>query len=145
MGHPDGAHTHGSGGGGFGDILTVAGVILILAAVAGPVTAAVGALVHVLLITAALLLGLAGVALVGFIAWRVHRYRHPDGARDTALPPGAARAAQPLPQPRRAAAGQAPAIEQHIHHHWHGVTPEDVAAIIRRQETPARSAIEDGK
>jgi hypothetical protein len=134
MGHPDGAHTHGSGGSGLGNILALAGVILILAAVAGPVTAAVGALVHMLLIAAAVLLGLAGVALAGFIAWRVHRYRHPGAARATALPPGAARAAQPLPPQERR-----PAIErlQEVHLHLHGVSAEDIAAILaRRQDGP---------
>jgi hypothetical protein len=93
MGHPDGAHTHGSGGSGLGDILAIAGVILILAAVAGPVAAAAVSLLHVLLIAAAVCLGLAGVALAGFIAWRLYRWRHPGAARATALPPGVARAA----------------------------------------------------
>jgi hypothetical protein len=28
---------------------------------------------------------------------------------------------------------QRPAIEQHVHHHWHGISPEDVAEIIEQQ------------
>jgi hypothetical protein len=132
MGHPDGAHTHGSGGG-FGDILAVAGVILLLAAVAGPVTAAVGALVHVLLIAAAVLLGLAGVALVGFIAWRLYRWRHPGAGRATALPPGVARAAQPLPPQERRAIGP----PREVHLHLHGVSAEDVAAALKAARNEA--------
>jgi hypothetical protein len=58
----------------------------------------------------------------------VHRFRHPGAARAVALPPGPARAAQPLPPQQRRA------IEQpgQLHLHFHGVTAEDVAAIIER-------------
>jgi hypothetical protein len=38
MGHPDGAHTHGSGGGGLGELL----VILLAVALLGPAVAAAG-------------------------------------------------------------------------------------------------------
>lgn len=49
MGHPDGAHTHGSGGSGLGEVI----VILLAVALLGPaVAAAVAELVHVLLIMA---------------------------------------------------------------------------------------------
>jgi hypothetical protein len=43
MGHPDGAHTHGSGGSGLGELL----VILLGVALLGPAAAAVAELVHV--------------------------------------------------------------------------------------------------
>ena len=77
---------------------------------AGPVAAAVAELVHILLIIAAVLLGLAFVALVGFVAYRLrHRRNLPGAAR--AIPP--ARAAQPLPMPRPAI-GHAP--EVHVQH-----------------------------
>jgi hypothetical protein len=123
--------TTGGGGSGFGDILAVVGVILLLAVAAGPVVAAVGELVHILLIAVAVIGGLAAVGLVAFIAYRVrHRRSLPAAAR--VLPsPVQARAAQALPEPQRRAIGQP---EVHIHHHWHGVDVEDVAAIIRHQQ-----------
>ena len=90
------------------------------------------ALVNALLIALAVIAGLAAVALVVFIAWRVHRWRQPGAARAAALPLGRAQAAQPLPLPLP----QAPAIEQwpEVHLHFHGVTPDEVAAIIRREQ-----------
>ena len=97
-----------------------------MVAIARPVAAAVAELVHILLIIAAVLLGLAFVALVGFVAYRLrHRRNLPGAAR--AIPP--ARAAQPLPMPRPAIGH---AREVHVHHHWHGVSAEDVAAILDR-------------
>jgi hypothetical protein len=116
MGIPDGAHTHG--GFGLGDLLAGAGVLLIVAAVAGPVAAAVGALVHLLLVVAGILLAVAAGGLVAYVLyWR----RHPRP-----VPQWEVTARQLPPQPR--------AIEQHVHHHWHGVTAEQVAAILRHQE-----------
>jgi hypothetical protein len=133
MGHPDGAHTHGSGGlGGLGAaLLVILGAALFIKA-APVVLGAAAELLHLVLIVAAVILGLAGVALAGFIAWRVHRYRHEGAARATALPPGSARAAQALQEPQRDALPPA-AGQVHIHHHWHGVIAEDVAAIFARQ------------
>ena len=65
MGIPDGAHTHSSGGGGLGTaILVIVGAALAVK-LAGPVLAAVGELVHVLVIAAAVCLGLAGAGLCG--------------------------------------------------------------------------------
>jgi hypothetical protein len=77
------------------------------------------------------MLGAAGMA--GLLAFRVRR-RLEDAAR--AGPPNlgavsplhrTARAAQPLLEPR-------PAIEapRQVHIHLHGVTPEDVAELVRR-------------
>ena len=85
-----------------------------------------------MLIALAVIGGLAAVTLVAYIAWRVHRSRHPGAARTEALPPGAARAAQPLPPPQQPALPSADG-QVHIHHHWHGVTAEDVAAIIEHR------------
>ena len=110
-----------------------------MVAIARPVAAAaaVAELVHTLLIIAAVLLGLAFVALVGFVAYRLrHRRNLPGAAR--AIPP--ARAAQPLPEPRTAL-GQAP--EVHVHHHWHGVDAEDVAAILRGDGDIVRPSIKE--
>jgi hypothetical protein len=44
---------------------------------------------------------------------------------------GVTRAAQPLPEPRPAI-GRAPKV----HLHLHGITPEDVAAILRARDQP---------
>jgi hypothetical protein len=84
------------------------------------------------------------------LAWRWRRPRL-DAARTA--PPAFAeakvvRAAPPPLQERQAAEltatpGRKPPSGLHLH--FHGVTAEDVAAIIRPQETPARPAIEDDK
>jgi hypothetical protein len=105
-------------------------IVLGAAAIAGPVLAAVGELVHILLIAVAVIGGLAAVGLVAFIAYRI---RHRDTNADRAvyrITPAEPRPARALPQTPRAI-GQ-PAV--HIHHHWHGVDAEDVAAIIRHQQ-----------
>jgi hypothetical protein len=83
---PDGAHTHGSGGSGLGTaVLVVVGAALAVK-LAGPVLGAVGALVHVLLIAAAIILGVGAVGLLAFVAYRV---RH-GGSRRTGQGPGGA-------------------------------------------------------
>jgi len=137
MGHPDGAHTHGGGGSGLGGVF----VILLAVALLGPaVAAAVAELVHVLLITAAVIVSAGAAGLVGLLAWQLRRTRV-DAAR--AMPPRTlARAAQPLPEPRRALpqarrASELPAASQHeplggLHLHFHGVDAEDVAALLNR-------------
>jgi hypothetical protein len=74
------------------------------------------------------LAGVAGAVLVGLCAWRLHRWRHRGAAHTIALPPGVARAARPLPP------AQQRTIEHlgELHLHLHGITAEDVAAIIER-------------
>ena len=101
---------------------------------AGPVVAAVAELVHVLVIVAAILLGVAGAGLVAFITWRWHRYRHPGAARAVAPRPSAARAVQPPPEPR-AALERVP----EFHLHLHGVAAEGIAAILRKRQLPGHS------
>jgi hypothetical protein len=120
-------------GGGLGDTVDAIVVVLVVVAVAGPVLGAVAAavaeLVHVLLIAAAVIVGVGAAGLGGLLAWRWRRTR-PDAARAMPpLSPRVARAAQPLPAPP-------PAIERapEIHLHLHGVNAEDVAAIIARHE-----------
>jgi hypothetical protein len=131
---PDGAHTHGSGGGGFGTALLVLAGAALAVKLAAPVAEAVGELVHVLLVLVAVVAGTAGACLLGFCAWRLYRWRQPGAARVTALSPGVARAAQPLSAPQRSAAALPPADgPQEIHLHLHGVSAEDVAAILARQ------------
>jgi hypothetical protein len=135
--------TDGGGGGGLGvAVLVLLGAALAVK-LAGPVVAAVAELVQVLLITAVVILGLAAVALVAFVAYRVRLGRPKSAARVIASPPGMARAARPLPapQPTRALPEPQPAIERapevHVHHHWHSVSAEDVEAILARRETQA--------
>jgi hypothetical protein len=125
MGHPDGAQTHGSGGSGAGTAVLVVLAAALAVKLAGPVLAAVAELLHVFLIMAGVVVGLGAVGLVGLLTWRWRRWQK-DAAR--AMPPYAprmARAAQPLPEPP-------PAIEQHVH--FHGLSAEDVAAILNRQK-----------
>ena len=133
MGHSDGAHTHGSGGG-LGEVL----VILLAVALLGPaVAAAVAELIHVLLIAAGVIAGVGAASLAGLLAWRWRSRK--DAAR--AMPPRTlvARAAPPLPQARRTA--ELPAAPQReppggLHLHFHGLDAEDVAAILNRQDDP---------
>jgi hypothetical protein len=74
MGIPDGAHTHGSGGSGLGTaVLMLVGAALAVKVV-GPVVAAVGELVHVLLVVVAVLAGAGAAGVVGAVLWR---WRHP--------------------------------------------------------------------
>jgi hypothetical protein len=124
MGHPDGAHTHGSGSGG-GTIVLVVLATVFAAAVARPVVHAAVMVVHMVLILAVVILGLCFGGLVSLLIWR---WRRPDAARVMSPHSILVRAAQLLPPER-------PAIERppDIHLHLHGVTAEDIAAIIERQ------------
>jgi hypothetical protein len=129
MGIPDGAHTHGSGGGLGTALLVLVGAALAVK-LAGPVVAAVSQLVYVLIIVVTVAAGAGAAGAVGVLIWR---WRHPRPiAPRVASPPVQARAAQAFPAPQRRAI-EAPG-QVHIHHHWHGVTAEEVAAIIRHQE-----------
>jgi hypothetical protein len=123
MGHPDGAHTHGGGGFDPLPILIIIGAI----AVAGPVAAAAVELLHILLIAVVVILSLGAVGLAAVIAFRVHRWRAGGTTRVSLPAPTAVRAVQAPTQPR-------PAIErpQEVHLHLHGVSAEDIAAIIER-------------
>jgi len=133
MGIPDGAHIHGSGGSGLGTaVLVILGAALAVK-LAAPVVAAAAELVHVLLVIVVVVLAVGAVGLVALLAWR-WRHRRPDAARAIAVPPYVARAARPLPEPPRPAIEQAPQV--HVHHHWHGVSAEDVATILRQPQLP---------
>jgi hypothetical protein len=79
MGHPDGAHTHGSGGSGLGTaVLVVIGAALAVK-LAGPVLDAAAELLHVLLIAAGVIVGVGAANLVGLLAWRWRRSRFGRG------------------------------------------------------------------
>ena len=71
MGIPDGAHTHGSGGGGLGPVL----LVILAVALLGPAAAAAGALLYLLVIVVAVIGGLALAAALALVAFRVHRWR----------------------------------------------------------------------
>ena len=132
MGHPDGAHTHGSGGSGLGELL----VILLGVALLGPAAAAVAELVHVLLIVAGVIVGAGAAGLAGLLAWQLRRTRVDAARAMPPLPSKMVRAARPLPQARRA--GELPAAPQReppggLHLHFHGLDAAQIAAIIARQ------------
>lgn len=122
-------------GGGIGDAVLVVVAVLVIAAVAGPVMAAVGELVHVLVIVAGVIVGLGAVCVGGLLAWRWRRPRL-DAARTA--PPAfatakAVRAAPPPPQERQVP--ELPAAPRRelpggLHLHFHGVNLEHIAAII---------------
>ena len=108
-------------------ILIIIGAI----AVAGPVAAAAVELLHILLIAVVVILSLGAVGLVAVIAFRVYRWRAGGTTRVSLPAPTAARAVQAPREPR-------PAIErpQEVHLHLHGVSAEEIAAILRRQDQP---------
>jgi MFS family permease len=115
-----------SSGSGLGTAILVI-VVAALAVSAAPAVAGAAAS----LITAALwTVGIvAAAAVTGGAAYAVYRWRHPRRelplqAQATIVRPAAAQLPPAAP----------PAIENHVHHHWHGVSAEEVAAILRRQE-----------
>jgi hypothetical protein len=122
-------------GGGLGDVVAAVVVVLVVVAVAGPVLGAVAAavaeLVHVLLIAAAVIVGVGAAGLVGLLSGGGAAGRQARPAPCPRLSPRVARAAQPLPAPP-------PAIERapEVHLHLHGVTPEEIAAILNRRDKP---------
>jgi hypothetical protein len=103
------------------------------------VAAAVAELLHVLLIVAGVIVGAGAAGLAGLLAWRLRRTRVDAARTMPPLPSKMVRAAQPLPQARRA--GELPAAPQReppggLYLHFHGVSAEDVAAILCNQDRP---------
>jgi hypothetical protein len=124
----------GGGGAGLGTALLVLAGAALAAKLAGPVGAAAAELVWVLGIVVAIIAGGAAVALMGGWAWRWRR-RRLDAARTYPQSRIPVRAAPPLPQERQAP--ELPAASRRelpggLHLHFHGVSAEDVAAIIER-------------
>jgi len=113
----------------------VIGAAVLAAAVAGPVAAAVGELLRAVVIIVAVAVGLALAAAVAAVALRLRR------GQPRALPPrvihawAAPPAVQDRIQPRELPA------RQEVHLHFHGVTAQDVAAILARvnRDNRARS------
>jgi hypothetical protein len=66
-GHPDGAHTRGSGGSGLGELVA----ILLAVALLGPAVAAAAAgLLHLVLIVAGVIVGVGATVLAALLVWR---------------------------------------------------------------------------
>jgi hypothetical protein len=118
-------------GGGSGLAVPLAiGAAVLAAAVAGPVAAAVGELLRAVVIIAAVAAALAVAAVAAAVALRLRG----GYSRPRVLPPRvygstSVHAVQGRPEPR----ALPPRQEVHVHHHWHGVSAEDVAAIIRQE------------
>jgi hypothetical protein len=124
---PDGAHTHGHGGGGLGTaVLVIVGAALAVK-YAGTVAAAAAGLVSLVLWAVAIV---AGLAVTSGATYAIYRWRHPRRE-----PPLQAQATVIRPQPRHLP-HEPPAIGRpsELHLHFHGVTPDEVAAIIRREQ-----------
>ena len=136
MGHshgPDGAHSHGSGSGGTGAVVLVILGVVLVAAAARPIAAAAAELLRLVLITAAVILGLTVAGVVALVAWRLRQGRANAPRVVARVTPSLPRPARALPAPRRStaalpAAGQAP----ELHLHLHGLTAEEAAAIVRQ-------------
>jgi hypothetical protein len=128
--------TTDDGGGGLGVVvLIIVGAALLgpaIGAAAVAVAAAVAELVHIVLIAVAVLLGLGAAGLAAYAGVRVHRWRTGAPARVSVPAPPPWRATAAPRASRQVTSAPPPAIEQHIHHHWHGVDAADVAELIRR-------------
>jgi hypothetical protein len=117
---PSGAHSHPEmGGAGNGNRWLVILGAIALVTIAGPVAQAIRDLIMVLEITVAVVLAAASTAAV-----LTHRVRRRD-ARAVTL-----RGIRALSTLRQPALGRA----QEVHLHFHGVSADDVAAIITRQD-----------
>jgi hypothetical protein len=127
MGHPDGAHTHGGGGSGaLGELAVIIVAAAAVAAVAVPLINAITSLLEVLAVIVAALAVAGSAGLVLLLRYQGRRARANTAAVVSparAVPP---RAAETL------SAAQRPAIEakRELHIHLHGVSAEDVAAIV---------------
>jgi hypothetical protein len=90
------------------------------------VSADVGTVLHIVLLVALGLGATAAAGTVGLVVWQLRKAQIIGQAapvRSRAVRPVARRSIESIESPR--------AIEQHLH--FHGVSPAEVAAIIRRQ------------
>ena len=119
--------TTDSGG---GQLVLAILAVIVIAAIAGPVAAAAAELVRAVVIAVAVLGGLALAAGAALVAYRLRRGRQGAPLVARRVTPVTRQAAEPLPAPRR------PAIERpaELHLHFHGLTAEDVAAILARRD-----------
>jgi hypothetical protein len=116
------------GGGGLAGPLAI-GAAVLAAAVAGPVVAAAAELLRAVVIIVAVAVALAVLAAAGFVAYRLRQGRASRTTR-VSFP-----RAVPLARAKSLSAPRPPAVEgpRQVHLHFHGVSAEDVAAIIARQ------------
>lgn len=140
MGHPDGAHIHGSGdGGGLGTAV----VVILAVALLGPaVAAAVAELLRLLVIVAAVLLGVGAAGLAGLLMFRARRRLGGAARARSPLPwtvvslPRLARAAQPPSRPVQRGSEPRQAIGQpgglHLHLHLGGLSAAERAEVMRQ-------------
>jgi hypothetical protein len=132
-----GAHTHPDGGSGIGTAVAVVLAAVVLASIAGPVVHAAVELLRVVLIAAAVILGLAALGGAGLVAWRLRRGRQNAPLVVHQVPPVTWRPAESLPVPQRSVAAlPAPERPAEIHLHFHGVSAEDIAAILAEGNRP---------
>jgi hypothetical protein len=95
-------------------------------------------LLHVVLIVVFIAACTGAVGVVALLALKCRRVRAGAAARTMPpLPPQVVRAAPPLPQERRV--GDLPRESQRelpgeLHLHFHGISADEVAAIVRQQE-----------
>jgi hypothetical protein len=111
---------HGSGGGSWWPLVVAVIVAALFASV-------IGTVIHIL----AMVMTFVGIAALasggGWLWWRLS-HRPQRQLQMQYQPQMTSRWGRPgLPQ------DQAQPIEQHVHHHWHGISAEDVAAVVRRQ------------
>jgi hypothetical protein len=104
---------------------------LIIAAIAGPVVAAVAELVRVLLVIVAVLAGLAVIAAGAWLATRRRRIMTRSAISAYYQPPVPRRTAQAVSAPRPRQLSDR-GTDGALHLHFHGVSAEEVAAILAR-------------
>jgi hypothetical protein len=112
-------------------------VILLAVALLGPGVAAAVVLLHLVLAVAGVIVGVGATVLAALLVWR---WRNWKASAARAMPPihqKMARAASPLPKARRPPAIPGETAREPPggrHPHFHGVSAEDLSAIIARQQ-----------
>jgi hypothetical protein len=143
-----------SGGGGGGSAVALVAVAIVVAAIAGPVVHAVADIVQTIMIVGAVLVVVLVAGGVALLALRLRPTR-PNAplvaSRVTAVPQRAAWAppARPsradlereLADARAELAQGATTGPQHVH--FHGMSAEDIATIMRQHGQPVRASIEE--
>jgi len=121
--------TTGSGSGAATAALVI-GAAVLAASIAGPVVAAVAELARLVVIAVAVLGGLALLGGAVSVAYRLRQRRATPARVVSVVPSTVVRPSRALPAPR-------PELERHpeVHLHLHGMTAEDVAAILRQHGT----------